>query len=116
MMQLTTGQVLRDRYKIVRPIAQGGMGSIYQAEDLRLDGRLCAVKEVQSDASLPSEAREQAREQFRREASVLARLDHPNLPKVSDFFSEGTFDFLVMDFVPGHDLKELMDEAGIAHE
>jgi len=111
MMPLAARHVLRKRYKILRAIGQGGMGSIYQAEDARLDGRLCAIKEVRSDASLPTESLEQAREQFRREASILARLDHPNLPKVSDYFSEGARDFLVMDFVPGHDLKTLMDEA-----
>jgi serine/threonine-protein kinase len=111
MTPLSPGQVLRERYKVIQPIAQGGMGSIYQAEDLRLAGRLCAIKAVASDESLPLETREQSREQFRREASVLARLDHPNLPKVSDYFSEGTTDFLVMDYVPGHDLKELMDQA-----
>jgi serine/threonine-protein kinase len=54
---------------------------------------------------------EQAREQFFREASVLARLDHPNLPKVSDFFSDGPRDYLVMDYVPGKDLRERMLEA-----
>jgi len=53
----------------------------------------------------------QSREQFHREASVLARLDHPNLPKVSDYFSEGGRDYLVMDFVAGRNLKEIMDEA-----
>jgi serine/threonine-protein kinase len=114
MAPLSTGQVLKERYEILRPIAQGGMGTIYQAEDLRLDGRLCAVKTVHGDDSLPPETREQSREQFRREASVLARLDHPNLPKVSDYFSEGTTDYLVMDYVPGNDLKTLMDEARLA--
>jgi len=111
MTHLIETDVLRERYKILKPIAHGGMGSIYQAQDLRLDGRLCAVKVVQNDSGLPPDLRDQAREQFRREASVLARLDHPNLPKVSDFFSEGASDVLVMDFVPGHDLKTLMDEA-----
>jgi serine/threonine-protein kinase len=87
------------------------MGSIYQAEDLRLSGRLCAVKEVQPEPGLNGEARSQAQDQFHREASVLARLDHPNLPKVSDFFDDGGRDYLVMDFVAGHDLKQVMDEA-----
>lgn len=85
------------------------MGCVYQAEDLRLDGRLCAVKEIQPDPSSDEETHRQTHQQFHREASILARLDHPNLPKVSDFFSEDDRDFLVMDFVPGHDLKELMD-------
>ncbi|MGQ0604149.1 MAG: serine/threonine-protein kinase [Anaerolineales bacterium] len=108
---LQVGDVLRGRYQIVRRVGQGGMGSIYQAADLRLEGRLCAVKEIQTDPGLNVKTQEQAREQFYREASVLARLDHPNLPKVSDYFSEGDRDYLVMDFVPGRDLKEIMDEA-----
>lgn len=87
------------------------MGSIYLAEDNRLDGRMCAVKEVEPSGDLPDDVREQGREQFYREASLLARLDHPNLPKVSDFFSAAQRDYLVMDFVPGDDLKSLMTRA-----
>lgn len=94
-----------------RIIGQGGMGSIYLADDLRLEGRQCAVKEVEHDKTLPVELVKQARDQFQREATVLARLDHPNLPKVSDYFSIGTRDYLVMDFVPGKDLRTLMIEA-----
>ncbi|MDD5467808.1 MAG: serine/threonine-protein kinase [Anaerolineales bacterium] len=105
------GEVLRNRYKIRRIIGQGGMGSIYLADDLRLEGRLCALKEVEHDRSLPADLLKQARDQFQREATVLARLDHPNLPKVSDFFSSEGRDYLVMDFVPGKDLRTLMQEA-----
>ena len=108
---LKSGEVLRNRYKIKRIIGQGGMGSIYLADDLRLEGRLCALKEVEHDRSVPVELLKQAREQFLREATVLARLDHPNLPKVSDFFSIGGRDYLIMDFVPGKDLRTLMVEA-----
>jgi serine/threonine-protein kinase len=108
---LQLGEVLRGRYKISTYIGQGGMGSIYQAEDLRLEGRLCAIKEVQNDPALPADTQQQARDQFYREASILARLDHPNLPKVSDFFSIDDRDYLVMDFVPGKDLRELVAEA-----
>jgi serine/threonine protein kinase len=108
---LKAGEVLRSRYKILRVIGQGGMGSIYLADDLRLEGRQCALKEVEHDKSLPPEMLRQARDQFFREATVLARLDHPNLPKVSDFFSVGGRDYLIMDFVPGKDLRTLMTEA-----
>ena len=108
---LKTGEILRERYTIRRIIGQGGMGSIYLADDLRLEGRQCALKEVEHDSSLPVDMLEQAREQFQREATVLARLDHPNLPKVSDFFSEEERDYLVMDFIPGKDLRTLMIEA-----
>lgn len=109
--QLKAGEVLKNRYKIRRIIGHGGMGSIYLADDLRLAGRLCALKEVEHDRSMPADLVKQAREQFLREATVLARLDHPNLPKVSDFFSIGARDYLIMDFVPGQDLRTLMSEA-----
>ena len=102
------GVILRDRYKITRIIGQGGMGSIYLAEDIRLEGRQCALKEVQHESSLSDDTLEQAQEQFLREAQILARLDHPNLPKVSDYFSEDNREYLVMDFVPGEDLRTLM--------
>ena len=108
---LKTGEVLRNRYKIRRIIGHGGMGSIYLADDLRLEGRQCALKEVEHDRTLPPEVVNQARDQFLREATVLARLDHPNLPKVSDFFSIGPRDYLAMDYVPGNDLRTLMMEA-----
>jgi eukaryotic-like serine/threonine-protein kinase len=108
---LKAGEVLRNRYKIHRIIGQGGMGCIYLADDLRLEGRQCALKEVESDRSLPPELLREARDQFMREATVLARLDHPNLPKVSDFFTSGNRDYLVMDFIPGKDLRTLMMEA-----
>ncbi len=103
--------VIKERYKVQSVIGQGGMGRVYLARDLRLEGRLCAIKSVHYDQSLPGEAVKQTREQFEREATVLARLDHPNLPKVSDFFSGAERDYLVMDYVPGKDLRELMIEA-----
>jgi serine/threonine protein kinase len=103
------GYILRDRYIIREIIGHGGMGSIFLAEDNRLSGRLCALKQVRYDQTIPEHLRSQTREQFYREASVLARLDHPNLPKVSDYFSLSDCDYLVMDFVPGDDLKTLMD-------
>lgn len=108
---LKAGEILRGRYSITRIIGQGGMGSIYLADDLRLKGRQCALKEVEHDRSLPLDLSREAREQFMREATVLARLDHPNLPKVSDFFSIGSRDYLVMDFIPGKDLRTLITEA-----
>lgn len=108
---LKNGEVLRGRYKVIEQIGQGGMGSIYLADDTRLKGRQCALKEVEYDRALPENIRDEARDQFLREATVLARLDHPNLPKVSDFFSNGPRDYLVMDYIPGKDLRTLLLEA-----
>ncbi len=110
-ISLKAGDTLRGRYRIRRIIGQGGMGSIYLTDDLRLEGRQCALKEVEHDRTLSGNLVKEAREQFLREATVLARLDHPNLPKVSDFFSVNQRDYLVMDFVPGKDLRTLMIEA-----
>ena len=106
-----SGKVLHERYCIKHIIGQGGFGSIYLAEDLRLEGRLCAVKQVRYDPSFPEEMLKESRDQFMREATVLARLDHPNLPKVSDFFSINQNDFLVMDYVPGDDLRTMLAKA-----
>lgn len=110
------GTVLRSRYRILELVGQGGMGAVYKAEDLRLAGRLCAVKEILPSLGGMPEELEQIQEQFYREAYVLARLDHPNLPKVSDYFTEDGRELLVMDFVPGRDLKELVDEARRRHK
>lgn len=108
---LQAGTLLRDRYRIITPVGQGGMGAVYRAEDIRLEGRLCAIKEIQPDYGVDDLMINQAQEQFHREASILARLDHPNLPKVSDYFTETDREYLVMDFVAGRDLREILNEA-----
>ena len=108
---LKTQTILKERYKIAGPIGQGGMGAVYRAEDILLPGRICAVKEIAPDSETSPEILTQIQEQFRQEAAVLARLDHPNLPKVSDYFSQHDREYLVMDFVPGHDLREIVDQA-----
>ncbi|MCD4737802.1 MAG: serine/threonine protein kinase [Anaerolineae bacterium] len=108
---LESGIVLRERYQIVSPIGQGGMGAVYRAADLLLPGRVCALKEIAPrENELSDEALRQLQTQFRREARVLARLDHPNLPKVSDYFTAKSREYLVMDFVPGYDLREIIEQ------
>jgi serine/threonine-protein kinase len=100
---------LRERYKIVGLIDTGGMGAVYLADDQRLQGRQCAIKETLPQSNLSEAVAQAARKQFYQEASTLAQLDHPGLPKVSDFFSEGDRDYLVMDFVPGQNLLEIVN-------
>ena len=97
---LTPETILQGRYRIVRQLGQGGMGAVYEAVDQRLDTTV-ALKET-----LFTE--ERLRKQFEREARLLARLHHPALPRVSDHFSEGDGQFLVMQFIPGDDLSEMM--------
>jgi len=98
---LTPETVLQGRYRVVRQLGQGGMGAVYEAIDQRLDTTV-ALKET-----LFSE--ERLRKQFEREARLLARLHHPALPRVSDHFSEDDGQFLVMQFIPGDDLSEMMN-------
>src|SRR3954469_2208253 len=98
---LTPETILQGRYRIVRQLGQGGMGAVYEAIDQRLDTTV-ALKET-----LFSE--ERLRKQFEREARLLARLHHPALPRVSDHFSEADGQFLVMQFIPGDDLSEMMN-------
>lgn len=108
---LAENSILRERYHITNVVGQGGMGCIYRAEDLRLPGRLCAIKEVRPDPNATPEVQAQAQAQFLQEASILAQLDHPNLPKVSDFFNQNDLDYLVMDYVPGQDLREIIQDS-----
>src|ERR1044072_8473296 len=94
--------ILQDRYRIVRQLGQGGMGAVYEALDQRLD-TVVALKETLF-------ADERLRKQFEREARLLARLHHQALPRVSDHFNEGEGQFLVMQYIPGEDLAEMLGE------
>ena len=110
MTHLKPGTTLRNRYNIVGLIGSGGMGAVYLADDQRLKGRRCAIKEqIVIDTTLAATIQKQ----FEQEASILAQLDHPGLPKVSDYFSGngGSRDYLVMDYVPGQNLEQLIAEA-----
>jgi serine/threonine-protein kinase len=103
--------LLGHRYQLVSVLGCGAMGAVYLAEDKRLVGRRCAIKENRPDASAGAEFQAQAREQFLAEASVLALLDHPGLTKVSDYFIEHDRQYLVMDYVDGEDLESALQRA-----
>ena len=97
---LVADTILQDRYRIVRQLGKGGMGAVYEAIDQRL-GITVALKETLSiDASV--------RKQFEQEARLLASLQHPALPRVSDHFTEGDRAFLVMQFIAGCDLARII--------
>lgn len=113
---LPVGSVLSDRYEIKKVIGQGGMGSVYLASDRRLSVKQWAVKEMVLDSSLPEEKNEIER-LFTDEAHLLAELDHPNLPKVVDFFSEGDRKYLIMEYIQGETLENrVMAYAGFLPE
>ncbi|HYV03009.1 MAG TPA: serine/threonine-protein kinase, partial [Blastocatellia bacterium] len=105
--QLEPGTLLLDRYSIVHRVGGGGMGSVYQARDKRLAERLCAVKEM-IEMFADQAQRAKAVEDFKREAEVLAQLDHPSIPTVFDYFIEGGRYYLVMRWIGGGDLADQM--------
>jgi serine/threonine-protein kinase len=114
--QLEPGTLLLDRYSIVNRVGGGGMGSVYQARDKRLAERLCAVKEM-IEMFADQSQRAKAVEDFKREAEVLAQLDHPSIPTVFDYFIEAGRYYLVMRWIGGGDLAEQMRiRGGIADE
>ena len=91
-MPLTPGYLVKNQYRIVKLLGQGGFGAVYRAWNVTLNG-VCAVKE-NLDAS-PA-----AQTQFAREASILYNLRHPNLPRVIDYdFVAGQGQYFVMDFI-----------------
>jgi serine/threonine protein kinase len=105
MMTLDTGVLLNNRYRIIEILGQGGMGSVYRAIDENL-GVQVAVKE---NLFLTDEYARQ----FRREATILAGLRHPNLPRVGDHFDiPGEGQYMVMDFIEGIDLRERLEQTG----
>lgn len=95
-MLLLPKTLLQDRYLIVNMIAKGGMGAVYEAIDQRLDNTVALKQVLVTEAEL--------REFLERESHLLASLQHPSLPVVSDHFAEQDEEFLVMQYIPGDDL------------
>jgi serine/threonine-protein kinase len=104
-MPLTTGQILQQRYRVDAELGAGGMGAVYRGLDLRFNAAV-AIKENKMVTG-------DAQRQFAREAGLLYRLRHPNLPRVIDHFSITENDqFLIMDYVDGLDLQEVLERYG----
>ncbi len=99
--------ILIDRYLIMEKIAQGGMGAIYKAQDQRLQGKIVAVKEM-SESAVAANDRERILGSFRREAELLARLEHPSLARVSDYFQQEERHYMVMEFIEGETLERTL--------
>ncbi|SDL83287.1 serine/threonine protein kinase [Corynebacterium mycetoides] len=105
--QLSVGDYLDNRYVVDRPIARGGMSTVYRCVDVRL-GREVAAK-VMDERYVHDQV---FLSRFRREARAMAQLSHPNLVNVYDFSHEGDQVFLIMELITGGTLRELLDERG----
>ena len=84
------------------------MGAVYQAKDLKRQGAVCAIKEM-SLSMVPPDERAQAVQNFKIEAKILWGLNHPNLPSFTGFFSENQRYFLVMEYIDGLTLEDLLE-------
>jgi serine/threonine-protein kinase len=102
---IALGGVVQGRYTVIRLLGQGGMGAVYQVADSRIGGKLLAMKEMSDAALTDPQEKAAAIAAFGQEAQLLARLDHPNIPKISDFFTENQKHYIVMEFVPGETLE-----------
>lgn len=108
-MTLDIGALLANRYRITAVIAQGGMGAIYRANDESL-GVEAAVKENLFSS-------EDSSRQFHREATLLAGLRHPNLPRVTDHFViAGQGQYLVMDYIDGEDIRQMLTRQNLSED
>ncbi|WP_051393728.1 serine/threonine-protein kinase [Glycomyces arizonensis] len=109
---MNSTRVIADRYELARPIGAGGMGRVWQGTDVRL-GREVAVKVVRPDL-LDGPQRAEAAARFRREARVTAQIAHPGVPAIFDAGIDEATDelYLVMAYLPGLSLRDLLDESG----
>src|SRR2546423_8986995 len=99
------GTLLQNRYRVIEQVGQGGMGAVYVATDERFHSTVAIKQTFFFDDPALGKA-------FEREARLLNHLRHPALPKVSDHFTEGPGQFLVMEFIEGSDLGALLKERG----
>jgi serine/threonine-protein kinase len=104
---MSDATILNNRYQLQAPLGAGGMAVVYQAHDLMLE-RAVAIKVLRRDYS-----RDPAfRESFRQEAKAAANLSHPNIVTVHDFGLDSERLFIVMEYVPGTDLKTMLQKRG----
>ncbi len=108
---LPNGTVLEGRYQIEGVLGVGGMSVVYRGRDLRFKdvARFCAVKEM-FQSSPDSQTRMLSLKNFERESGLLATLNHPNIPKVYDFFEEGGRAYVVMELINGSDLETVLEQ------
>ncbi|HMO23244.1 MAG TPA: protein kinase, partial [Candidatus Melainabacteria bacterium] len=101
-----------DRYKWCEPIAQGGMGVVYLAEDKGNGNARCVIKQLRSDTESPDEMQEGTR-LFKREVDMLRSLDHPGIVRFFDYHSseDGKY-FLVMEHIQGNNLETIIQNYG----
>lgn len=98
------------RVKIVRQLAFGGLSAIYLAQENEKE--LVVIKEAVVPANADEQTHKKAAELFEREARFLIKLDHPNIAKVFDHFAEDNRSYMVLEYIRGQDLRQLVKQNG----
>lgn len=108
---LAIDDVLQNRYRVVRQLGHGGMGTVYEAHDERFEISV-ALKEVLIDLAKIADPNQQqmVARAFEREAKTLALLHHEAFPHVIDYFSERDHQYLIMELIRGEDLGEQLQK------
>jgi serine/threonine protein kinase len=101
-------RLLKKRYEIVGILGKGGMGCVYKVADRARRGKVLAVKELRT-GKLQAQKVHEALAQFQTEAQILTRLTHPNLPKVYDYFSLPGAYYIVMEYIRGKTLEQMLN-------
>jgi serine/threonine protein kinase len=109
--RLPPQSMLRQRYLIASVAGRGGMSAVYRAVDTQQANRSVAIKEM-SQGFMSEEERGAAIARFQQEYNLLNKMHHPNLPQIYDFFNEGDRFYIVMDFIDGKTLFELLRQNG----
>ena len=104
---LSKGQKINDRYEIIKTIGEGGMANVYLAHDTILD-RKVAIKVLRGDLSND----EKFIRRFKREALSVSNLSHPNIVEVYDVGEEDGNYYIVMEYIEGKTLKQLLQKRG----
>jgi serine/threonine protein kinase len=100
-------RILNKRYEITGVLGKGGMGAVYKVRDRKRKNMVLAAKELRA-AGLPPHKMREAVNLFQTEARILVRLSHPNIPKVHDYFSSRGSHYIVMEYIPGRTLGDLL--------
>jgi serine/threonine protein kinase len=103
------GTILQDRYEIIKILGAGAMGRVYLAHHLGLGEKRVAIKQL--EIHVDPQTLELVTSEFQREATILAHLDHPALIRASDFFEEEGQCYIVMDYVAGPTLYEVLEQS-----
>lgn len=110
--RLMLNHVLKQHYRVISLLGQGGMGAVYKAEDQQFGNRLVAIKELSTSSLQSAQEIREATDRFEQEGKLLANLMHPNLPRIYDYFTDMGRSYLVMDFIEGETLEDYLTKKG----